>query len=288
MTKVVDRRSQDEDALLFICDFTPPRGAAATLLEGALQLGADYVSVAYNPGRTVRANSAFVARWIKDHTASDALFTLATRDMNKIALQSLLLGAELLGLANVVVVKGDEFTERDLRAVSEVDDFRPTELLASIAAMNEGQDYREGALRTNSDLCVGATVDLSRGLEAELGLTRRKVEAGAQFFLLQAIPEPAPVEEFLGAYAERYAEALAAPVFCGVQVMTKESIRFGEIPDWVIRDLDRGRAGDEIAVELTRQFVDRGFNSIYLVPPILRGGRRDYETAAKVIAALRG
>ena len=70
--------------------------------------------------------------------------------------------------------------------------------------------------------------------------------------------------------------------------MTKESVRFVEIPDWVTRDLDRGRAGDEIAVELTRQFVDRGFNSIYLVPPILRGGRRDYETAATVIAALRG
>lgn len=285
MTRVVDRRAQDQNALRFICDFSPPRGPDAALVEDARLLGADYISVAYNPGRSVRANSAFVARWIKDNTASDVLFTLATRDMNKVALQSLLLGAELAGLENVVVVQGDRFTERDLSGVSAVSDFTPTELLASITEMNNGRDYRGGALRTNSELCAGATIDLARGIDDEVALTRRKVEAGAQFFLLQAVAEPSAVEQLLSAYEARYAEPLSAPLFCGVQVMTNESIRFGDVPEWVTRDLERGRAGDDIAIEVTRKFADGGFTSIYLVPPILRGGRRDYEMAARVIAA---
>jgi hypothetical protein len=37
-----------------------------------------------------------------------------------------------------------------------------------------------------------------------------------------------------------------------------------------------------------RSYVDEGFRSIYLVPPIMRGGRRDYEAAQRVIEAFRG
>ena len=40
-------------------------------------------------------------------------------------------------------------------------------------------------------------------------------------------------------------------------------------------------------LQLTQGFRDAGFRTIYLIPPILRGGRRDYAAAQQVIEALR-
>ena len=68
---------------------------------------ADFIAVAYNPGRAVRANSAMLAAAVQGRMGIDATFTLATRDMNQLALQSQLLGAQMLGLENVIVVQGD-------------------------------------------------------------------------------------------------------------------------------------------------------------------------------------
>ena len=48
------------------------------------------------------------------------------------------------------------------------------------------------------------------------------------------------------------------------------------------------RPGEEIAAQVLRDFVAEGFRSIYLVPPIMRGGRRDYKAAQRVIEAFRG
>ena len=287
MAKVVDRRAQDKDSVLFICDFTPPRGADPHLLDPARHLDADFISVAYNPGKSTRVNSAIAAHWIKEHAGKDVLFTLATRDMNKVAAQSLLLGAALLGLENVVALKGDEFTERELALVKAVDDFRPTGLLSALSSMNEGLDFKGGKLRSPTDFCIGAAIDLGHRIEREVKLVRRKVVAGAQFFLLQAIFDPQRLNDFLAAYAENHGERLSIPIFCGVQVMTSDSLVFSDVPDWVNGDLEKGRSGEDIAMQVIHQFVDHGHRSIYLIPPILKGGRRDYEAAQRVLEAFR-
>ena len=51
-----------------------------------------------------------MAAALRDRYAADPIFTLATRDMNRLALESLLLGAQALGLGNVIVVAGDPAT----------------------------------------------------------------------------------------------------------------------------------------------------------------------------------
>ena len=287
MTTVVERRAQGPDDLLFACDFSAPRGDDPVLLASAGGLTADFISVAYNPGRSVRVNSVLAAHWIRQNTGMEVLFTLSTRDINKVGLQSLLLGAGLVGLENVVVVKGDDFTERDLSMTKPVYDFKPTELLTSIASMNEGLDYRGLRLRAATDFCAGATIDLNRGAEREAALTRRKVKAGAQFFLMQPAPQPSQVSEFLEVYATQYGEALTTNVFVGVQVMAPEALFFGELPAWMSRDLDAGRPGHDIAIQSVGELVDAGFRSIYLIPAAFRGGRRDYDTAQEVLAEFK-
>ena len=288
--KVTDKCAARGDGLVIICDFSPPRGGGARAVEQAGGLGADFICVAYNPGRAVRLDSAMLAGAIKGATGKDVCFNLATRDMNRLALESHLLGAQALGLDNVVVVAGDPFGERDLaRGLRAVDDRAPTGLMKSVAGMNGGMDFRGSKLRTPTDFCIGASVDLTRGIEAEARLARRKVAAGAHFFITQPVFDTGDIGAFREAYSAAAGEELSTPVFYGLQIVVQGGVVFTTVPEAVRKDLEKGRDGTDIALETLDRFVEQGVNRVYMVPPILKGGARDYEAAQAVLqAALPG
>lgn len=270
---------------VFITDFTPPRGADPSLLDGAAHLrGADFVSVAYNPGKLVRLDSATAAWQLKQRFGVDVVFNLSPRDMNKIALQSRLLGAAAMGLENVLVLQGDPIAQRD--GVTGVRDYTATGLIGAVRELNEGKDYRGSNLRSACDFCIGAALDLNRDLQAEVRLARRKVEAGAQFFVAQPVFGAEPIDAFRQAYEAEAGEP-PVPVFWGVQVMAKDGVLFAGVPDAVRQQVERGRDGVEIALEVYHALREHGENAFYVVSPIMRGGARDYEAAARFFEAAR-
>ncbi len=282
--KITDKCAAQGDEMIYISDFTPLKSAVPDdSLQHIRGLDVDYICVAYNPGKAVRVASAMLAYAIKQHTGKDAIFNLSTRDMNKLALQSHLLGAQMMGLDNVMVLKGDDFTERDLGKVKDVSDFVPTGLMQSIAAMNEGRDYKGLKLKAPTDLCIGATVDLGRGLESEAKLTYRKAQAGAHFFLTQPVFSTEEITAFLEAYQTIAGSELTQPVFFGLQVFRPDGIIFSNVPEEIRQDLDKGRDGTDIALEILEQLQAFGIRRIYLIPPIIKGGARDYEAAQKVL-----
>ena len=287
MTTVIEHRFQYPDAVQIVADFSPPRGTDRALLEEARHLDADFISVNYSPGKSARVNSAFAAAWIKERFGREVTFSLSTRDMNRLAAQGLLMGADLMGLENVVVLKGDSFTERELAITKPVDDYAPTCLIQAIMEMNRGVDFKGGKLHNPTRFCVGATIDLGRDIGRQVVLTRKKVEAGAQFFFLQALFSPKRLGEFTERYAERYGEELSAVIYCGVQIVVEGGVTFGAVPEWVTSALRRGRSGEDIAVELASRYVDAGYRSVYLLSPIYRGGRRDYISGQRVIERVR-
>ena len=284
MAKITDGCFEATGHTTFICDFSPPRDGDPGILHQA-NIDAHFISVAYNPGRAVRVNSAMLAAAIKRDAGKDVAFTLATRDMNRLALQSQLLGAQLLGLENVVVVQGDPFSERDLALVKGAGDIAPTGLIAAVAEMNQGVDFRGAQLRSPTGFCIGATMDLSRGIEREAGLARRKAQAGAEFFITQPIFDVAAAARFRDAYAVRSGEPLKLPVFFGLQVLEQAGVIFSSVPESVQRDLAGGRSGVDIALELYHRFQAGGLHNVYLVPPIRRGGARNYDAAREVLGA---
>ena len=284
--KVTDKCAARGDGLVAICDFSPPRGGAERAVEEAGRLGADFICVAYNPGRAVRVDSAMLAGAIRGATGKDVCFNLATRDMNRLALESHLLGAQALGVDNVIVVGGDPFGARDLaRGLGAVDDLTPTGLMKAVAGMNGGADFRGSRLRTPTDFCIGASIDLARGIQAEARLAARKAAAGAHFFITQPVFDPRDIGAFLEAYNAAAGEELSLPVFFGLQVMVRGGVVFSTVPATVREDLEKGREGTDIALETLDRFVERGVNRVYIIPPILKGGARDYEAAQTVLQA---
>ena len=286
--KVTDKCAAQADQMVYISDFSPLKSAHAhDSLKQAQGLEVDFICVAYNPGKVVRVASAILAYTIKQQTQKDVIFTLSTRDMNKLALQSHLLGAQMLGLDNVVVIKGDSFTVQDRSLVKAVNDFNPTTLIQAMAAMNEGQDYKGLKLQMPTDLCIGATIDLGRGIEPEAKLTHHKVQAGTHFFITQPVFSSEEITAFREAYQAVAGTELSQPVFFGLQIFRRDGILFSNVPEAIRQDLAKGREGTEIALEILHQLQALGINRIYLIPPILKGGVRDYEAAQQVLERAR-
>ncbi|PKB73582.1 MAG: hypothetical protein BZY75_01050 [SAR202 cluster bacterium Io17-Chloro-G7] len=286
MAKVTEKCFEATGRNCIICDFSPPRSGDDSVLRNA-SIDAEFISVAYNPGRAVRVNSAMLAAAINGQLGKDVVFTLATRDMNKLALQSLMLGAQLLGLENVVVVQGDPFSERDLALIKETGDTRPTQFIAGVCELNQGVDFRGSQLRSPTAFCIGATVDLGRGIEEEAHLALRKVEAGAEFIMSQPIFDVIDADRFRQAYQCDSGKELSLPVFFGLQILEKDGVIFSSVPEKIRQELDQGRPGVEIALELYWKFQESGLHNIYLMPPIRRGGARNYEAAQQFIAATK-
>lgn len=282
MVKVTEGCFEATGHTSFICDFSPPRSGDSAAVEQA-QINADFISVAYNPGRAVRANSAMLAATIRQ-SGKDTVFTLATRDMNKLAVQSQLLGAQMLGLENVIIVEGDAFSERDRSMVASVNDYLPTGLIAAIVEMNQGRDFKEGQLRTPTGFCVGATVDLARGIEEEAKLAVRKMKAGAQFLITQPIFNVDHVARYLEYFGYHAGKAGTLPVYFGLQILEQDGVLFSSMPDSVRSELEGGRSGVDIALELYQSFQEARINNIYLMPPIKRGGARNYEAAQEFLS----
>ncbi len=280
MAKVVDRTHAQTGRPAFICDYSPPRSGRPEDVP-APPHSADFVSAAYNPGRAVRMSSVAAAAVLRDRYDADAIFTLATRDMNRLALESLLLGAQALGLENVIVVAGDAFGARDTAAP--VYDYRPTELISAIANLNSGADHRGSNLRSPTDFCIGATVDLGRGIEPEAALAVRKVAAGAHFLITQPVFDPADIARFIDAYAASRGTAPPVPAFYGVGLMEPEGVSFTSVPQWITDDLAAGRSGVDIALQVWERLRGAGATDCYLVPPIRRSGARNYAAASQFL-----
>ena len=288
MTAVTEKLRQLNHRPVFVCDFSPPRGADFSTVEQVKRVGADFVSVAYSPGRSVRVDSTAMAQVIGFSGDQDVIFSLAPRDMNKLALQNHLLGAQALGLENVVVLGGDDFTTRDRDLLTPVNDYSSTGLIKAIGDLNQGEDFRGLKLRKPTRFCIGAVIDFGASdIEREAGLTERKVQAGADFFFSQAFYSVEVANRFYETYSSIAGGNLTVPVFHGLQILERDGILFGDVPAHLKSDLGKGRSPLEIAIEHLQSYVDEGMDLIYLIPPILKGGRRSYAAAEQLLRQVK-
>ena len=287
MSKFTEYTSNKSGTGTFICDFSPPKGVDFNELEKALSLNSDFVSVSYNPGKSVRINSLQAAYWIKQNSSSEVMFSLSCRDMNKLALQSHLLGAQLLELENLVIFQGDPFNNKELINVKTVMDYKSTELIHSANMMNNKLDYKGNELSAPTDFCIGATIDLNKNLQKETHLANKKIQSGAKYFLLQPIFSTEILHVFLETYDEMFQSSLSVPLCIGIQILNPATKSFGHVPIKIKRELELGKSPTRVAYEFIEKALSDKFNCIYLLPSLLPDGSRDYEEASNLIKTFK-
>ena len=142
------------------------------------EVDADFLCIAYSPGQSVRVHPTMAGAYLHRSLGRNVVVTIATRDMNRIAIQSLLLGMDLMGVKNVVVLRGDRLRPRDRGLVREVNDYTTSALLTDISRLNSGIDFRGIRLSSPTSICAGAAADIGKGLDDETALSARKLASG--------------------------------------------------------------------------------------------------------------
>ena len=264
MTTVTDIVSRAGESTVFMCDFSPPRAPGANWTDEALSLNPDLICVPHLAPHPTRPDAITAAHAIRERTGAEVVFNFATRDSRKSEVWERLGNAHSLGLENMVVLQGD--ADRGVGSVARENSFKPTELIRELQGVDEG-------------FCVGAVVDLAKGVDQEVDLSRRKIDARADFLLVQPTFDINAAERFLAN------AGTSTPMFFGVQVLVKGGVAFAPVPDSLRLEIESGRSGVDAAKEMISRFLGIGINCFYLIAPVYRGGMRDYSAARKVMAS---
>ncbi|MBW4654479.1 MAG: methylenetetrahydrofolate reductase [Kaiparowitsia implicata GSE-PSE-MK54-09C] len=201
---------------LVTAEVMPPKGGDASHMVQMGQLLREWVhGVNVTDGsRAVLRMSSLAASAILQMQGIEPIYQVACRDRNRIGLQADLMGAQALGIRNVLALTGDPVTAGDHPAAKPVFDLESVRLLRLIHQLNQGLDCNEKPLTNGATtLFPGAAVDPQ--CQSWSGLQRRferKLEAGAQFFQSQLITDFDRLEKFM----DQIAAGCHRPVLAGI------------------------------------------------------------------------
>ncbi len=194
----------------------------------------------------------------------EPIFQMTCRDRNRIALQSDLLNAHVLGIENVLCLTGDYVTLGDHPEAKPVFDLDSVSLLYAARCLEEGRDLAGKELKGAPKFFLGACVTPGADpMEPQLIKMEKKVKAGAQFFQTQAIYEPKRFEAFM-----KEAKKFGVPVLVGIVLLRSAAMaRFMNknvagihVPDELINEIDKAenklQKGIEIAARLINEMRD--------------------------------
>ena len=197
----------------------------------------------------------------------EPVLQMTCRDRNRLALQSDLLSARVLGIENVLALTGDLPALGDQPQAKPVYDLDSVQLLWVIKRLNEGYDMVGSELQGKTDFFSGAVVtpgaDTEAKRELQLFKMEKKINAGARFFQTQAVYDPDAFADFM-----KRVERFKIPVLAGIIPLKSAGMaRFmnknvagvfvpDELVDKMAKAEDRTAAGIEIAADLIRQLKD--------------------------------
>jgi len=168
----------------------PPKGTdISTLLRKADVLSSvvDGINVTDNQRASMRLGSMAVCRLLKEK-GYEAILQLTCRDRNRIALQSDLLSAYVLGIENILILSGDHPLIGEYFDAKPVYDLDTVQLISAARLLETGVDLAGKALVGAPRYCIGAVANpCADPLELALMSLEKKVNAGAEFIQTQPI-----------------------------------------------------------------------------------------------------
>jgi len=183
-------------------EVTPPKGTDLSKLFATGELlrnSVDALNVTESPRARMAMDPRAVGKLLQDRGV-EVIVQVTSRDRNRIAVQSDLLGAAALGLRNFVFMGGDSPAGGDHPDAKPVFDLTASGLLAAAEALRNGRDYAGNALHGTPELFLGATANPGAPkFDAEVENTRRKIDAGARLLQTQAVYHGDQLRRFIDA-----------------------------------------------------------------------------------------
>ncbi len=234
----------------------PPKGADSQALREKAQILKGYVdavNVTDNQTAVVRLCSLASCAILKD-MGLDPVLQMTTRDRNRIALQSDLLGASALGIRNVLCLSGDHVCFGSEPQAMGVFDLDSVQLLYAARLMrDQGKFIGGGALSDPPELFLGAVENpFAEPLAFRARRLAKKVVAGAQFIQTQCIYNLERFREWmkqvrdLGLHEKTYILAGLTPLKSARMARyMKQKVSGIDLPDAILERMEKAPASKQ-------------------------------------------
>ncbi|MBL7071207.1 MAG: methylenetetrahydrofolate reductase [Candidatus Omnitrophica bacterium] len=190
----------------------------------------------------------------------EPIFQMTCRDRNRLALQSDLLSAYVIGIRNVLILTGDHPSLGDHPQAKAVYDLDSVGLLKAAKGLTDGRDLAGRPLKGSPSFCLGAAVNPGVvPLEPEIIKMKKKIEAGAQYFQTQAIFD---VEQYKS-FHEKVSD-LGVPILAGIVVLRSEkTARFMNekvpgvsVPEDIINEIEKADDKSGASIEIAARLIE--------------------------------
>lgn len=169
---------------VFAVELDPPANSdIRAFMEGAAALrdaGADAITIADCPISRARADSSMLASKLRRELDIDTIPHMTCRDRNIIATKALLLGLNIEGVNNVLVVTGDPVPSSERGTIKSVFNFNSVVLANYIHDL--GEEFIRGPFRVFAALNLNAL-----NFDIQLRHAKEKLEHGVDAFLTQPV-----------------------------------------------------------------------------------------------------
>jgi len=185
------QRHIDGGKSILLAELSPPRGVdLAALRDAASRLAGKVHAVGISDNRDRVSMSALAAASLVAAAGVEPILHVTTRDRNRIALISEALGAQALGIGNVLCTSGAHQTLGRFRAAKNVFDIDAVQLLRVYAGLpgDGGLLGEDAALDGAGPFCLGAVASPDADpLELQIARLLKKIRAGAKFLITQPV-----------------------------------------------------------------------------------------------------
>ncbi len=191
-----------EGKFVFSVEINPPKGSnISRILEMARffkENGVDVVNIPDGPRASARVSPLAVAYMIQKEIGIEAISHYTCRDKSLIGMQSDLLGADVLGIRNLLIITGDPpklGAYPDSTGVFDVDSIG---LIKIVSNLNIGLDLAGNELKSQTSFLIAAGSNpAALNFDDEVNKTIEKIKNGAELLLTQPVFD---VEQFLRFY----------------------------------------------------------------------------------------
>ena len=253
MVAAMEKAFAEKDFVV-TAEIGPPKGTDVSAMAHHIDLLKDKVdalNVTDNQSSVMRISSLAVCRLILDR-GGEPILQLTCRDRNRLALQSELLSAWVLGVRSVLCLTGDYVSVGDHPQAKPVFDLDSVQLLQTVGLLNQGKDLSGNDLQGKTDFFAGAVVTPEADpIEPQLIKFHKKVAAGARFFQTQAIYDLDNFKRFMDEARKHPVKVMAGIVLlvsAGMARYMNKNVPGIFVPDALIQEMAQAEKGKGIEI----------------------------------------
>ncbi|WP_310602604.1 bifunctional homocysteine S-methyltransferase/methylenetetrahydrofolate reductase [Anaerosporobacter sp.] len=239
-------------------------------VEALKKTSADIVTIADSPMGRSRVDSLLMSLKIAAKHEVSVMPHVCCRDKNMIAMRSTLLGAYLNGVRNLLVVTGDPVPSEQRLSTTNVFDYNSIQLMQFIKQMNE-EHFADDPIQ------YGGALNPALGrVDKVVERMKRKIEAGAKYFLTQPIYDEETIEKI-----HYIKEHVDTKILCGIMPFVsynnanfiKNEFSGIHVPDEIVtrysKDMSKDEAeeiGAALGIELVKKLEPYADGYYFMLP----------------------